>query len=276
VVKVLCCRKRGISGQVEAAKRGESVVDSVSFANKELARKARSPARMTFATGCWALPGLPLVLLTAWAGFSHQRHLSLFAVAWMAYVPGYVAATPLGERLTLLARRRPGLTAAGWGLLGLAASTAWALAHPWHVAVPGRMTAQSKTQYPVGAVDYLSRMGFTGRLMTHYNDGAYVSWKLHPQVKVAMDGRYEVAYPHAVVDDVSRLYAARSGWQALLDKYPSDAVLVRGVHALSAALSAVPAWRRVYRDDAYEIYAHPDLVLPPEDRRGQELEASFP
>jgi hypothetical protein len=52
VAKVLCCRKRGISGQVEAAKRGESVVDSVSFANKELARKARSPARMTFATGC--------------------------------------------------------------------------------------------------------------------------------------------------------------------------------------------------------------------------------
>jgi hypothetical protein len=52
VVKVLCCRKRGISGQVEAAKRGESPIDSLSFANEELARKARFPARMTFATGC--------------------------------------------------------------------------------------------------------------------------------------------------------------------------------------------------------------------------------
>jgi hypothetical protein len=41
-------------------------------------------------------------------------------------------------------------------------------------------------------------------------------------------------------------------------------------------IGAAPRWQRVYVDDAYALFARPDLDLPSLDRRGERLVGAFP
>ena len=62
--------------------------------------------------------------------------------------------------------------------------------------------------------------------MVPFETGAFVSWKLYPAVKVSCDGRYEVAYPPAQVQELWDFYASQRDWQQILRRYPPDVVLV--------------------------------------------------
>ncbi len=70
-------------------------------------------------------------------------------------------------------------------------------------------------------------------------------------------------------------YAAATGWDRTLARYPCDAILVRTGSATAGLLVDHSGWRRVYAD-AYEIHARTALHLPLRDRRGQHLECRFP
>ena len=87
-----------------------------------------------------ACPGLPFVLATAWAGWRHERHVALFAMAWFCAVPGWLATTPLGALLNgAVARRRVARAvavaalAAGVGLVAVALPQ-----HPFTLRLPAQ------------------------------------------------------------------------------------------------------------------------------------------
>jgi hypothetical protein len=125
-------------------------------------------------------------------------------------------------------------------------------------------------------VQYLREVGFRGNLMVHFNVGAFVTWKLYPDVKVSMDGRYEVAYPPEALAENLDFYAAEPGWEQTLDKYPTDAVLVPTPMPVCTAIEDIDGWTRVYCDDTFEVYARRGLPLPVVDRRGQRFTGTFP
>jgi hypothetical protein len=222
------------------------------------------------------LPGLLLVLCGAWAGMRHQRHLSLYAILWIALVPAFVAGTPLGAALRGAWERHARGVRAAWGLVGATCLLAALANRPWDLRVPANPGDHPVLLYPVGAVDYLDRAGFTGNLQVPFTTGAFVAWKLHPRVRISIDGRYEVAYPPGALAEMIDCYAARDGWERTLTRHPTDAVLVPRSAPLARALPALPGWRRAYQDDVYEVYLRPGLDLAPEDRRGAELVGRFP
>jgi len=230
--------------------------------------------------GIRACPGWPFLLATACAAWQHERHVALFAMAWFCTVPGWLAATPLGALLDgAVARRRVALVvtvaslAAGLGLCAVALPR-----HPFTLRVPaqGSDLDVSPVVYPAGAVAYLSGVGFRGKLVTSFVNGGYVMWKLHPAARISFDGRYEVAYAAEVMDEDRLLHRARPGWQDLLARYTPDAVLVRRDESLARALPGPTGLARVYRDDAYEVWARPDRRLPPRDVTGAPVPVTFP
>jgi hypothetical protein len=207
-----------------------------------------------------ALPGLPFVLAAALAAWRHERHVALFGLAWFCAVPGYLAATPLGALIddwSARPRARRLLivvsTAAAVGFLVVAVPH-----HPFRLRIPaqGSDLATEAVVYPAGAVDYLRDTKFRGRVVTSFLNGGFVIWKLHPAVRVSFDGRYEVAYAPEV-------------------RYKPDAILVRRDEPLAAALPDRLDLGRVYRDDAYEVWARPTLDLPVTTRTGP-IPTSFP
>lgn len=227
-------------------------------------------------TGPGSMPGLLLVLAGAYAGMSHQRHLSLYAVLWTCAAPGYLQGTPLGLALAAFCERRRRLVRGTAAALGLTCLVAAILNRPWEVTIPANPGDHPKITYPVGAVEHLAAVGFRGNLMVPFAAGAYVSWKLGPEVQVSVDGRYEVAYPPRDVQAIIDCYAGEPGWRELLQKDPTDAVLVPTRAPLADELPLIDEWTRNYRDDAFEIYLRTGLDFPSADRRGQVLAGRFP
>jgi len=236
--------------------------------------------------GLRGLPGLAFVVAAAWAAWRHERHVALFALAWFSAVPGYLAATPLGDLLeSAVARRRVATTlivtsvAVGVALLFVALPR-----QPFRLRIPAQGEGREKTGdlpagvvvYPAGAVAYLADAGFHGKLVTSFINGGFVLWKLHPAVRVSFDGRYEAAYAPEVLEEDQTIHHARTGWAEVLGRYSPDAVLVARTEPLADALPGRSGLGRVYRDDAYEVWARPALGLPAVDRSGAVIPSPFP
>jgi hypothetical protein len=227
------------------------------------------------AVGLRDAPGWLLLVVTGYLAMRHQRHISIFAVVWLAQVPALVARTRVGHALSR-AWARPA------DFLSIA-TTAWALAvalffaarfHPWQLQPPAQ-EGTGVRYYPIGVVQYLADQQFVGTVLNPFEAGAFISWKLDGRVKVSMDGRYEAAYPPDVLDEQMALYDAKPGWEGTLERYAPDLVLARQTSPLLPLLTQT-AWHIVYQDDVYALLARPGLDLPTRDRRGDHPLGSFP
>lgn len=221
--------------------------------------------------------GILLVAAALLAALLHRKMLPIFAVAWLCYVPGWLRATRLGEMLAGAAAAWRPLAMALWGLLLLASVKTAVADRFWELRVPANpiQPGASHPVYPAGAAEYLSRHRFAGNVLTPFNYGAYVSWKLYPAVRVSLDSRYEAVYPAPVAERLLDLEDARPGWQATLSAYPTDLVLMPLDAPLARAITTT-AWRRVYRDAHFALWARPGLEMPAETREGRIPEPRFP
>jgi len=217
-------------------------------------------------------PGWLMLVATAVVAILHFKLMPLFAIAWISHVPAYLQQTPMGMWIAGFTRRRFAFVLSFW-LLGTTIYLTDAVRREfWRLRVP---QIDATYAYPVGAVDYLRGERFAGNLMVPFLQGAYVSWKLFPAVKVSVDSRYEVAYSEALVDSIFRFYAAEPGWQQTLDAYRTDLVLVPTMTRLEHVIGE-RGWHTVYMDREFEIYARPGLTLPFSDQTSRSFSGVFP
>jgi len=225
-------------------------------------------AASILAIGWSKAPGLLILTATALEATVHRKLLPLFAVAWLCYVPAFLQATPVGRFAIDFSQRKARFLSSAWILLACLCAYGAARQQPWELRV-------LQPIYPIGAVEYFTRQQFVGNVMVPFRLGAYVSYKLYPRVKVSVDSRYEVAYPDAVVKQMSDFYAARPDWLATLNAYPTDAVLVPADEPIARWMPA-SAWNRVYSDRQFQIYVRPGIALPAEDGSARSFSDVFP
>ncbi len=226
--------------------------------------------------------GATFLGLSAYMCLKHIRHGSIYGVLWLACVPAWISRTPLGKNLiaTFERNRLPAVRvcqAVAVTCLGFACFHQF-----WRPTLPPQ-PRYSSASYPSDAIRYLQQHAFHGNLMTPFHVGAYVSWEMYPHVKVSFDGRYEVAYQSHVMPDHNAFYDGDEEWWQILDKYPTDAVLIHKQAKVCKQLTdtdflepAIPQtsrtdWRKVYEDDAFMILAAEHIQLPQVDRRGLEI-----
>lgn len=219
--------------------------------------------------------GITLLLAAGWMAVQHHRFTPIYAVVWFALVPALLTRTPFGSLLYAVARWRISVAVLAAVLL-LVSGWRMAQSPPWALRVP--TDRGDDWIAPAGAVNYLRIHGFRGNLMTDFNAGAYVSWHLHPAVRVGMDSRYEAAYPPGALEENVGFYLGEQGWERTLARYPTDAVLVPSWSPLDSLLTRAGEWRQVYRDDTYSVFTRPALAaeVPFVDRSGERIEGSFP
>ena len=99
---------------------------------------------------------------------------------------------------------------------------------------------------PVAAVEFVKRHHLGGPLYNDYNFGGYLLWQA-PELPVFVDGRIEV-YQGKVLDDHLRISRAEPGWEALLDQYGVNLVIVRPERAIADALLQDSSWDLLYFD----------------------------
>jgi hypothetical protein len=216
-------------------------------------------------------PGVVILAVTGYLGLRHLKHLPLLAIAGVAFVPGHL--TPLLQRALdrlegRLADRQRLATAVAAGVsASLAALLILDLAvlTPWVPIVSARA-------YPVEAVDFLKVNDARGNLVTPFDWGQYVLWKLHPAVKVSFDGRYETVYPEEVATDNFNFIRGEGEWRRLLTRYPTDMVLVGRLHPVAPLMAVEPGWALVHQDPISLLYVRADRSRaawrPPSTSRG--------
>jgi hypothetical protein len=209
------------------------------------------------------MEGLAIVIVLAYLALRHQRHASLYAIAWMCYVPSWLRQTPMQQLLesTWKAREIAIAGACACMMIACVATTQWR--DLLQVRVPTHASqAISGALYPAGAVEYLRAQNFHGNVMTPFEAGSYVMWHLWPKVKVGLDSRYEVAYQTGVAERIMAMYDGLPGWRETLDAYPTDVILVAVTDPLARLLQRESRFQQVYSDDAYLLFARPEFELP--------------
>jgi hypothetical protein len=226
--------------------------------------------------GGWqALPGVLVLGCLAIESLLHTRHAPLFAIAWACYVPSTLVGTPLALLMARLWSRFKWLIGPVCACAGVA-MVIYLPAQPLRVRLSVSTKDKIPFQMPVGAVAYLRENEFVGNLMTPFSGSSYVMWHLGPRVKIGMDSRYEVAYQPGVFEKVAALYKAQPGWEETLGEYRPQLTLVPVTSPLSGAMAQSAEWVLVYQDDAYQIFSPPTHRFPVVDRRGIQLDDTFP
>ncbi len=97
---------------------------------------------------------------------------------------------------------------------------------------------------------HLAARADTGRIFTRFEWGEYLAFAGVPQFTVFMDGRIEI-YPDEVWERYAVVTCGRDGWQAVLDGYAVDyLILDADYHARTGLLERVArsgVWREAFR-----------------------------
>jgi hypothetical protein len=177
---------------------------------------------------------------------------------WFAFVAAPTMAASLrcwlgtrGPAEEATARRRPinlGIALMA-GLLAL-------LSLPWfrpYLSLPEERRAYVSAETPVEAVAYLSSLS-PGRVFHSDAFGSYMIWAVR-EVPVFIDTRI-AHYPPAQWQDYLALSQARYDWQAILERYEVDTLLLEREkqEPLIEAATAAPGWERLYEDEQAVLF----------------------
>jgi len=162
--------------------------------------------------------GLAVLALAAYLGWRSRRHGPFLGAAALAFAGPYFEAAL--QRFPARWKFNP-LFALGilYAALALFAAVRF---------LPG---ASMQPLAPVGEdpvreVDILSRAGATGNVATPFAWGSYVAWRLHPKIKISMDGRYETTFPESTFALNNDFFDHQGDWLRLCRDFKVDYVIL--------------------------------------------------
>jgi hypothetical protein len=220
------------------------------------------------------------VLAVALACLRYQRHVSIYGIIWVASVAPMLQQARLGTLVDSLWRTRPVMISSTLVVALMLSLRSVAADVPWRLRVPALPCngpcVPSPVVYPVGPVEYLRDAAFRGNAFVPFHAGAYVSWQLRSAVRVSIDGRWEAAYPPALLIEHVKFFGALDEWASVRARYSTDVVVVERHQRVVEEMLAEQLWPLVYQDDGWVVFARPGLELPIGDRRGERFEGRFP
>lgn len=203
-------------------------------------------------------PALLLLAFLLWTGLADKGRRFPWALLTLALTVLALRSRKLLPAFTLAAvaalsfriepkRMRTALCGAAALALGV---TGWVvLNRPWP-----RPFWDWEHGYPRAAAELIAER-YPGRRVFHeYDWGGYLIYKLHPDTRVFIDGRF---HPYAgVLTDYLDMVALKPGWDSLFARYGIDLVLLRPTAPLCAVLARSPVWTVVHADDNSVLLAH--------------------
>ncbi|MBI5651724.1 MAG: hypothetical protein HZC40_14965 [Chloroflexi bacterium] len=206
-----------------------------------------------------ALAWTQVVVLGAWTGLAlyAARNIPLYALAsalvvgpaldqWIAQIPrldNFLARTDLIARQSW-----------GWMWAALFCALLIALnALGFAFGIGGKANAFDPRVFPVAAVDHLARARLTGNLFNEFTWGGYLLYRSWPPQRVFIDG-FTDFYGEALTREYWQTIQGESNWEAILDRYAVEWVIVRADARLIARLRESSRWVESYRDETAAIW----------------------
>jgi hypothetical protein len=109
-------------------------------------------------------------------------------------------------------------------------------------------------RYPVYAVHFLEENNIKGNVLVPFDWGEYVIWKLYPECRVSIDGRFRTVYTEEIIKDHFTALHSQKSWLNLIHKYPPDIVLSRRNSLSKKMINANPNWIYVFSDNISIVF----------------------
>jgi hypothetical protein len=205
--------------------------------------------------------------LTLVLGLRHIRHLTFFLILVGAYLPvcfqlnvKYLQSRSWLTRVWNLGSVKRAFLIS-LSLLILVNLFKIQRKQPFSLVTPGTLSSEKLASlymdvlpYPVEAIKFIKKKGFTGNILTQFGWGEFIIWELHPQCLVAFDGRYETVYPSEVQQKFFDFYFARPQWRRFLEEYPPDMILLNKKKKIAKLLQKDSHWRQIYSDSTSVLF----------------------
>lgn len=101
--------------------------------------------------------------------------------------------------------------------------------------------------YPIGSFQFIKQNKISGNLATSFHWGSYALWKLYPQCKVMIDGRYEEVYNN-LYDIGMQLSENKGNVQEILKQYKADVLVLAKDKYSPLDILNFSDWKLVYQD----------------------------
>ncbi|MGB9234995.1 MAG: hypothetical protein WCC04_11315, partial [Terriglobales bacterium] len=108
--------------------------------------------------------------------------------------------------------------------------------------------------FPSRAVTFLRAGSLPTRLYAYYDWGGYAIWNLYPEYRTFADGRSDLYGDVLLKQAAETLPRVRAGWQAVLDGWNVETILIPPTAALAQALVLDPGWNSPYHDSQAVIF----------------------
>lgn len=213
------------------------------------------------AVGAWGRPRdlfLPLLGLSfAYLALDSVRHVPLFSIVFVVVMGGvlpqrFARARAKGPSVTARAPVRPLLN---WALLVAAAVlAAYGLSQSSWLQLGAGAREAAALDYPKAGAAFIRAEYSGARIFNSYRWGGYLINALYPEQRVFIDGRADM-YGDAFMAEYVRVLRLQPGWQATLDAYGVDLVIIERDAPLAERLASMPeTWRRAFEGPAEVVF----------------------
>ena len=208
------------------------------------------------------------ILLTLYAALRHQRHTPFFAMTTAPY---------LVHRLSIWShvaqKKHPKLKISKITQNSIALLIILLASYQLIDGIHRYTSSQCRIlvnpfEYPVSAVQFIARNNIKGNIILPFNWGEYAIWKLYPDCKVSIDGRFRTVYSEKVIQDHFIADNDFGGWLALISTYQADILLMRQIPFFQELIKENEKWVYVYSDKTAIIFLK-------KNRYNQEMLARF-
>jgi hypothetical protein len=141
-------------------------------------------------------------------------------------------------------------------------------------APPAKFRAEyDPKQYPAQALGVLRGQEMSRSIFADDEWGDYLIYRLYPQTRVFVDGRFDL-YGEEFTKRYLDVLNAKYGWEDTLKKYSVDTILLRVDTPLAGALKECRRWRPVY-DDGMAIVFRSESALARRPPQGNQASAGL-
>ena len=109
-------------------------------------------------------------------------------------------------------------------------------------------------KYPHREVEFIKQNKIEGKILVNFGLGSFVSYKLYPQNRIFMDGRYEEVYYDDLIPMLDKFYTLKTGWDEVLRKYPPDVMIIEKNYAINSRLKMSSDWTAVYDKGIFTVF----------------------
>jgi hypothetical protein len=193
-----------------------------------------------------------IIIIAMSFAFLHQRHTPILAIVAAPFlaekISGIVEALRINEKIVSV-----------FPQVVLSIAVSFIIGYQLSITINRYIKAEfnifvDPNIYPVSAIKFLKVNSIKGNLLVPFEWGEYAIWKLYPDNKVSIDGRFDTIYPEEVINDHFNGVRSGDGWNYLLSKYPTDIILARRNTYSANMINKQSDWIYIYSDNISIIF----------------------